>query len=181
MKQSFRLFYIFAKIGLFTLGGGYAMLPLMERELVDKRAWLSRAEFLDLVALAQAAPGILAVNMAIFVGYKTARVRGAVCAAAGAVLPSFIIILLVAIFFVHYQENKWVQRVFAGVRPAVVALIAVPVFRLGKAANINLKTCWIPVLAALLVWLAHVSPVYIIIAAGVCGWWWARQRRVEEK
>lgn len=171
----FSLFFIFAKIGLFTLGGGYAMLPLMERELVDKRSWLARTDFLDLVAISQAAPGILAVNMAICTGYKLAKTRGAFWAALGAVLPSFIIILLIALFFQAYQNNPWVVRIFKGVRPAVVALIAVPVLRLAKSANITLKTVWIPVLVVLAVWGLHVSPVYVIILAGLGGLCWAAQ------
>ena len=176
MLLSFSLFFIFAKIGTFTLGGGYAMLPLMERELVDKRAWVSRADFLDLVAVAQAAPGILAVNMAIFTGYKLARTRGAVWAALGAVLPSFLIILWIALFFHAYQNNSWVVRIFKGVRPAVVALIAVPVLRLAKTAKITYKTVWLAVAAALLVWALHVSPVYVIIFAGLGGWCYSARK-----
>lgn len=175
----FSLFYVFAKIGLFTLGGGYAMLPLMEQELVDKRAWLTRSDFLDKVALAQVSPGILAMNMAILVGYQRARLRGSICAALGAALPSFIIILILALFFRTYQQNPVVERIFKGVRPAVVALIAVPVFRLAREAGITRKTVWLPVAVAGLVWLVHVSPVYIILAAGLGGWWWSWRR--EEK
>jgi len=167
-----RVFFVFSKIGLFTLGGGYAMLPLMEREIVDARAWLTRQEFLDLVAVAQAAPGIFAVNMAIFTGYKLAQTRGAISAALGAVLPSFFIILAVALFFHAYQNNPYVVRIFKGVRPAVVALIAVPVLRLAKTANITRKTLWLPVVVALAVWGLHVSPVYIILLAGLGGLCW---------
>lgn len=171
----FSLFYVFVKIGLFTLGGGYAMLPLMEQELVDKRAWLSRAEFLDTVAIAQAAPGILAMNMAVLVGYKRARAGGSVCAALGAALPSFVIILLIAVFFQTYYQNPWVERVFKGVRPAVVALIAVPVFRLARTAGIGRKTLWLPVLVAGLVAWGHVSPVYIMMLALAGAWWYSRR------
>ena len=176
MTGCFSLFFIFSKIGLFTLGGGYAMLPLMEREIVDKHAWLSRAEFLDLVAVAQAAPGIFAVNMAIFAGYKLKGFWGSFFAAAGAVLPSFLIILLIAVFFQNYQNNPVVIRIFKGVRPAVVALIAVPVLRLAQAAKISYKTVWIPVVCALLVWAVHVSPVYMVLAAGLGGWLYSRQQ-----
>lgn len=171
------LFFIFSKIGLFTLGGGYAMLPLIEHEIVGRRAWISKKDFLDLTALAQAAPGILAVNMAIFVGYKLRGVRGAVAAALGAVLPSFVIILAVALFFQNFQNNPHVARIFAGIRPAVVALIAVPVFRLSKSAGITWKNVWLPALCALLVWQMHVSPVYIVIAAGLGGWLCCRRKR----
>ena len=174
MKQCAELFFIFSKIGLFTLGGGYAMLPLIETEITDRRTWISKKDFLDLTALAQAAPGILAVNMAIFVGYKLRGMKGAVCAAFGAVLPSFIIILLIAIFFHNFRDNQTVARIFKGIRPAVVALIAVPVFRLSKSAGITGKTVWVPVLCALPIWLLHVSPVYIVLAAGVGGWLFCR-------
>lgn len=176
MKELVSLFGVFAKIGLFTLGGGYAMLPLMERELVDKRAWMTRQDFLDTVAVAQAAPGILAVNMAVLTGYRRARAWGGCWAALGAALPSFLVILLLAVFFKTYQENPVVIRIFKGVRPAVVALIAVPVFRLARAAGIGWKTVWLPVAVALLVWLGHVSPVYVVLAAGVGGYAWAVRR-----
>ena len=146
------------------------MLPLSEAEITDKRKWISKKDFLDLTALAQAAPGILAVNMAIFVGYKLRGVPGAICAALGAVLPSFFIILLIAIFFHNFQNNQTVERIFKGIRPAVVALIAVPVFRLSKSAGITWKSAWFPAACALLVWLIHVSPVYIVVAAGAGGW-----------
>ncbi|WP_428075156.1 chromate transporter [Candidatus Avelusimicrobium luingense] len=172
----FSLFYTFAKIGLFTLGGGYAMLPLMEQEIVEKRAWLSRTEFLDTVALAQSAPGILAINMAILVGYQRANVRGSIFAALGAALPSFIIILLIAVFFHNYQQNPVINRIFKGVRPAVVALIAVPVFRLARAADIGWKNVWLPITVVGLVWGLHVSPIYVVLAAIAGGFWWAVRR-----
>ncbi len=155
------------------------MLPLMEQELVDKHKWLTRADFLDIIALAQAAPGIMAANVAILTGYRLARTRGSICAAAGAALPSFVIILLIALFFRAYQHNPLVIRIFKGVRPAVVALIAVPVFRLARAAHIHWKTVWIPITVALLVWLVKVSPVYIVLAAGIGGYWYALRREAK--
>lgn len=177
MRLYLTLFWIFAKIGTFTLGGGYAMLPLIERELVDKGGWLDRKEFLDSVAVAQAAPGIMAINVAILAGYKIKRFPGSVVASLGAALPSFIIILLIALFFRDFQSNPVVKRVFMGVRPAVVALIAVPVFTLAKTAGITLKTAWFPVLCALAVWLMKVSPVYIVLAAGIGGFFYMRRKR----
>ncbi len=152
------------------------MLPFMEREIVDKHAWINRAEFLDLVAVSQAAPGIFAVNMAIFTGYKLKGFWGSFWATLGATLPSFLIILAIAVFFQNYQDNPTVIRIFKGVRPAVVALIAVPVLRLAKAAKISYKTVWIPVLCALLVWAGHVSPVYIVLMAGLGGWLYSRRK-----
>lgn len=176
MKFYFSLFFIFFKIGLFTLGGGYAMLPLIEAEVVDKRRWIDKKEFLDLTALAQSAPGILAVNMAIFVGYKLRSLPGAVTATLGAVLPSFLIILLIAVFLRDFRHNPVVESVFRGIRPAVVALIAVPVFTLARAAGVTWKTAWVPVLCALAVWLGGLSPVYIVLLAGLGGWLFCREK-----
>jgi len=151
------------------------MLPLIEAEISDRRSWISKKDFLDLTALAQAAPGILAVNMAIFVGYKLRGVPGAICAALGAVLPSFSVILLIAFFFHNFRENETVERIFKGVRPVVVALIAVPVFRLGKNAGVTWKNIGFVAACALAVWLLHVSPVYIVLAAGLGGWLFCRR------
>ena len=146
----------------------------MEAELTERRNWISKKDFLDLIALAQAAPGILAVNMAIFTGYKLCGVWGAICAALGAVLPSFGIILCIALFFHRFRENATIERIFKGIRPVVVALIAVPVFRLGKSAGIRWRNIWFPVICVLLVWLGHVSPVYVVLMAGLGGWLFCR-------
>ena len=167
MKELVKLFFIFAKIGLFTLGGGYAMLPLMERELVGP--YLTKQEFLDITAVAQSAPGIMAMNVAVLTGYRLKRTPGAIFAAAGAALPSFLIILLIALFFQKFAENSVVRRVFMGVRPAVVALILVPVFTLAKSAGVNIKTVWVCAATALAVWLLHISPVYVVLVAVLCG------------
>ena len=163
------LFSTFFKIGAFTLGGGYAMIPLIENEVVDKHSWISKEEFLDLVAVAQSCPGVFAINISTFIGYKLRRHRGALCAAMGTGLPSFLIILLIALFFHRFMEVKWIAAMFNGIRPAVVALIAVPTFNMAKTANINLTNCWIPVVSALLIWGMHVNPIFIIIAAGFGG------------
>ena len=179
MKIYLSLFWLFAQIGTFTLGGGYAMLPLMQRALVEKKKYLTEQDFLDTAALAQTAPGIMAVNMAVLTGKKLGGFWGSFFAALGASLPSFIIILLVAVFFRAYQHNPLVIRIFKGVRPAVVALIAVPVFRLARAAHIHWKTVWIPITVALLVWLVKVSPVYIVLAAGIGGYWYALRREAK--
>lgn len=176
MKTYLVLFWIFAKIGAFTLGGGYAMLPLIEREIVDNKKWIDRPEFLDLVAIAQSAPGILAVNMAIFVGYKIKGTLGSVVATLGAVLPSFIIILLIALCVRGYKDNPVVARVFKGIRPAVVALIAVPVVNMGRTVCKSWAAWLIPAVVALGVWKAGVSPVGIVLAAGLIGWLWGRKK-----
>lgn len=157
------------------------MLPLIERELVDKHALFDRREFLDMVAVAQAAPGVMAINLSIVSGYKAAGFWGGACGALGAALPSFVIILLIAVFFRGFQDNPVVRRVFMGVRPAVVALIAVPVFNLAKSAGITWKNVWIPLVSAVLVWLFKVSPVYIVLAAGLGGFLYSRKTGARSK
>ena len=165
--QSFLTFF---RIGAFTIGGGYAMVPLIEREVVDRRHWLAKEEFIDLMAISQSAPGIFAVNMSIFIGYRLRGVRGSVVTALGTILPSFLIILALALFFENFKDNVWVERIFRGIRPAVVALIAAPAFSMAKSAKVTRRTIWIPVVATLLIWLLGVSPIWVIIAAGVGGY-----------
>ena len=167
-------FSTFFRIGLFTLGGGYAMIPLIEEEVVNKKKWVSKEEMLDLIAIAQSCPGVFAINIATFIGYKLNKVRGAIATALGTALPSFLIILAIAIFFKQFEDNKVVTAIFRGIRPAVVALIAVPTFRLGQRAKLNKFTIWIPVVCALAIWALGVSPIYIIIIAGVAGYIYGR-------
>ena len=158
------LFLTFVKIGTFTIGGGYAMLPLIQRQVVD-RGWLSKEDFIDLFSVAQSLPGIFAVNISIFVGYKLKKVWGGVVCALGSVLPSFLIILVIALFFTHVQDNVWVEKAFKGLRPAVVALIAVPCLTTARSIRMSHKALIIPMAAALLIWLGGVSPVWVILAA----------------
>lgn len=145
------------------------MIPLIEREIVEKQQWIKKEDFLDLLALAQSVPGIFAVNIAIFIGYKLRQFKGALAMTLGTVLPSFLIILSIALFFRQYQHVEIVERIFKGIRPAVVALIAAPCFKMAKTARINKYNCWIPVMSALLIWLLGFSPIYIIILTGVGG------------
>lgn len=128
----FQLFWTYLKIGTFTLGGGYAMLPLIEEEVVEKRHWLDEKEFLNMMALAQAAPGLIAVNSAIFLGHRLGGWKGVIATVLGAVLPSIIIILLIAIFFKEIRQNPTIEAIFKGIRPAVVALIVAAVIRLAR-------------------------------------------------
>ena len=164
------LFTTFFRIGAFTIGGGYAMIPLIEAEVVDKRHWVSKEEFVDLIAIAQSCPGVFAINISIFIGYKLRKLRGAISCALGTALPSFLIILLIAIFFHQFQDNPVVAAMFRGIRPAVVALIAVPTFKLASSAKLTWSNCWIPIASALLIWLMGVSPIYIILLAGIGGY-----------
>ena len=169
-----KLFITFFKIGLFTIGGGYAMIPLIERDVVERNRWVSKEEFLDLLAVAQAAPGVFAVNISIFIGYKLRGVWGSIVAAIGNVLPSVLIILAIAFFFSSFSDNRVVNNIFMGLRPAVVALIAAPVFSVAKSARIGWTHVWIPVLSALLIVCFGVSPIYIIMVAVVAGILWGR-------
>jgi len=167
---SVKLFKTFFRIGAFTIGGGYAMIPLIEDDVVTKNRWINREEFLDLIAVAQSCPGVFAINISTFIGYKLNKTHGALLAALGTALPSFLIILCIAMFFKEFQDVKWVAACFNGIRPAVVALIAVPTFKMAKTAHINFANCWIPITSALLIWLLGVNPVFIIIAAGIGGY-----------
>ena len=162
MVKYCELFYSFLKIGTFTIGGGYAMIPLIRDELV-KRGWLSDEELPDIIALAQSAPGVLAVNMSIFAGYKMRGIKGSVAATLGSVLPSFLIILLIAMLFTGYQDNPVVVRIFKGIRPVVVSLIAVPMINMARKGN---KTWWawlISFVVLFLVAFMNFSPIYILL------------------
>jgi chromate transporter len=154
------------------------MIPLIEEEVVGRHRWVEKEEMLDLIAIAQSCPGVFAINIAIFIGYKLRKTRGAVATALGTALPSFLIILAIAIFFKQFEDNRVVAAMFRGIRPAVVALIAVPTFNLGKRAELNRFTIWIPVVSALAIWLLGVSPIWIIIAAGVGGYIWGKLREL---
>lgn len=168
------LFSTFFKIGVVTFGGGYAMIPMIESEVVNKKKWIERDQFLDLIAIAQTCPGVFAINISTFIGYKMRKEFGACMSALGAALPSFIIILLIATVFRQFQDVPWVAACFRGIRPAVVALIAVPTFNLAKSAKINFMNCWIPIISALLIWALGVNPVLIIIAAAFGGYLYGR-------
>lgn len=168
------LFFTFLKIGAFTFGGGWAMISIIEKEIVDKYHWLERDEFLDLLAVAQSLPGILAVNIAVAIGDRLKGFKGSVVAALGTILPSFLIILAIAIFLTPdlIKSNPTLSAIFKGVRPAVVALIVAPVISSARSAKIGWKTAWIPVAVALLVWskVPYLSnPIVYIVLGGVCG------------
>ena len=172
------LFLAFMKIGMFTIGGGYAMLPLFQREVVD-RGWMSKEEFIDIFSVAQSLPGIFAVNISIFVGYRLKKKLGGLVCALGTIMPSFVIILLIALCFTQVKDNVWVEKAFRGLRPAVVALIAVPCLTTARSINLSYKQLVIPVGAALLIWLVGVSPAWIILAAIVGGLVYGLNKRKE--
>lgn len=162
-----QLFWTYLKIGTFTIGGGYVMLSMIEREIVDRKGWIDREEFMNMIALAQAAPGLIAVNSAIFIGWRIGGWRGVIATVLGAVLPSFLIILAIAMVFQNYKDLPAVEAVFKGIRPAVVALIAAPLCRMAYSAKITWATAIIPIAGALLIWLGGLSPVWIIFVTVV--------------
>lgn len=169
MKKYWELFLVFFKIGAFTFGGGYAMIPLIRNEVVNKKNWLQDEEFINTLAIAQSMPGPIALNTALFVGNKRLGFKGSLFSGAGVILPSFVAILLIAIVFTQFKENPIVERIFKGIRPAVVALIAAPLVSLGKSAGINWRNLWIPIVVALSVWLLHISPIYIVLGSILLG------------
>lgn len=164
MKLLFEMFISFFKIGAFTIGGGYAMLPLIQREVVKNKKWIDEEDFLDMVVVSQSAPGPLAVNISVFTGYKVRGIPGLIATVLGATLPSFLIIILVASIFIGIESNPIVESIFKGIRPAVVALIAVPVIRLGVSAKVNKKNFILPASVAILVAFLNVNPIYVILS-----------------
>lgn len=171
------LFLTFAKIGSFTLGGGYAMVQTMEKEVVDKKHWLNHEEFMDTLVVAQSTPGLFAIDMASHIGYKLKGVKGGIVGALATAVPSIVAILLIAMFFQTFKDNIYVEKIFMGVRPCVVALILVPCFTMAKKANINRYNWWIPIVSAVLIVAFDVSPIWCILAAGVGGFIYGKVTR----
>ena len=155
------------------------MLSMIEREIVDRKGWIDREEFMNMIALAQAAPGLIAVNSAIFIGWRIGGWRGVTATVLGAVLPSFCIILAIAMLFQDYKDYPAVEAIFKGIRPAVVALIAAPLCRMATSAKITWGTAIIPFAGALLIWLGGLSPIWIILvsAFATVGYTYLKERR----
>lgn len=173
------LFLTFCKVGGFTLGGGYAMVPLMEKEVVTNKQWLTHEEFMDILVVAQSTPGLFAIDMASHIGYKFRGVLGGIVSALGVAVPSIVCILLIAIFFQSFKTNPWVERAFMGIRPCVVALILTPCFKMARSAKLNRYNCWIPIVCAILIAAFGVSPVWCILAAAIGGYLFGRLRSVK--
>ena len=164
-----KLFWEFFKIGAFTFGGGYAMISMVKNAITDKQKWLSEDEFWECITLAQSLPGVFAINMALYTGFKISGKTGAGSAMFGAMLPSMIIIVIIASFIQNINDLQTVKNIFAGIRPCVIALILVPGLTMLKKAKLDKRTFWIPILACLAVCLLGISPVYIIIATIIGG------------
>lgn len=158
-----KLFWVFSKIGAFTIGGGYAMLPLVEKEITSRK-WMSEEDMADMIVLAQSAPGLIAVNLAIYTGHKLAGLKGSIISTLGAILPSFLIILLIAMLFTNFSDNPIVNKMFQAMRPVAIAMIVVPAVKMAKKGCINWWTGLIAVVTACLVAFLKVSPVWIIVS-----------------
>ncbi|MBR3948219.1 MAG: chromate transporter [Clostridia bacterium] len=169
MKTLFKMFLTFARIGGFTFGGGYAMLPMLQREVVEKYKWATNDELLDYYAIGQCTPGVIAVNTATFIGYKLKGIPGAIFATLGVVTPSMIIIGLIAAFISNFRDLEVVQWAFSGVRAAVVALILSAVIKIGKKSIVDIFTALIFVVVAVLSFVTDLSPVIFVVTAAVCG------------
>ena len=162
------IFLVFAKIGAFTIGGGYAMIPLIQREM-SRRGWIPDEELPDIVALSQSAPGVMAVNISIFAGHRLRGIAGSIAATLGSVTPSFLIILAIAMFFSAFKDNPWVERAFKGIRPVVVSLIAVPMVNMARKACTTWWKWLLAIATLILVAFLNVSPIYILLVVLVLG------------
>lgn len=173
-KNSIKLFLTMFKIGLFTFGGGYAMLALLENEFVEKKGWLAKEEFLNMLAIGESTPGPIAINSATFIGYKTAGVMGSAFATLGVCLPSFIIIYIISLFFDAFLSLKFVEYAFLGIRACVVYLIASAGFKLFKSLKKNVLSIFIfasvlCVMTAFSVFAVSFSTVFYILICGTIG------------
>ena len=169
MKILLQLFIIFARIGGFTFGGGYAMLPMLQKELVENKGWTTNEELIDYYAIGQCTPGIIAVNVATFVGYKTKGIIGAIFATLGMITPSLIIVGIIAAFISGFQDYEIVQWAFSGIRAAVVALILSAMWKIAKKSIVDIFAFVIFLLVAVLSYCTDISPAVFVIVAGVCG------------
>ena len=169
MKELFDLFWTFCKIGALTFGGGYAMLPLIQREIVENKKWSTEREILDYYAVGQCTPGVIAVNTATFIGFKLKGIIGGIVATLGVVFPSLIIILIIASFLQSFADLSIVQSAFAGIRVAVVALIITTVIKLLKSSIKDYLGVIIAIIAFIISAFIGLSPVYVVRAAGLTG------------
>ncbi len=164
-----KLFLSFFKIGAFTFGGGYAMIPLIKKEIITNQQWLTTREFIDIIAIAEMTPGPIAVNSATFLGYKIAGILGSVVSTIGVVLPSFLVIMVIYHFLSKFSDSPYVKQAFKGIRPVVLGLIVTAAFEVGKSAIIDFKSVIIAVTVFLLVSIKDLNPIIGILLAGIAG------------
>ena len=174
MVSLWQIFLVFSKIGAFTIGGGIPMIAAIKEELT-KRKWLNDEDVLEIIALAQAAPGLFAANISILTGHRLRGTKGSIVATIGSCLPPFLIILMVAMFFTEFKDNEYVIKAFKGIRPVVVALIGVPMYDMIKATKMRWWSWVVVITSMILVCLLKVSPIYILICviavAAFISWW----------
>lgn len=184
MVSLWKIFVVFAKIGAFTIGGGIPMIAAIKSELIEK-GWLKDEDFLDIITLAQTAPGLFAANIAILTGHKLRGTKGSIVATIASCLPPFLIILMIAMFFTEFKDNEYVIRAFKGIRPVVVALIGVPMIDMLKATRMRWWSWLIVISSLILVCIIKVSPIYILICviagALAISWYNNKKRDKEEK
>ncbi|BDR66252.1 chromate transporter [Clostridium tetani] len=176
MKKLITMFWSFFKIGAFTFGGGYAMVPLIEVEVVDKKKWIDKEEFLDTLVIAQSFPGALAVNTSIFIGYRIGGTIGAIMALLGTVLPSFFIIIFIASFFMQFRNNYYVDLAFKGISAAVPVLVLIAVVSLSKSIKKNYRNAILIIITIVLISFFKIHPVIVILASGIYGAIYYRER-----
>lgn len=164
-----KLFLIFAKIGAFSIGGGYAMLPFIQREIIENNHYLSLKEFSDILAISQMTPGPIAINSATFVGYKIAGVLGSIAATLGIVLPSFLMIIIIASFFVKFYDKKEVKAAFLGIRPAVLGLLAAAAYSVTITNVVDLKSLFIFVFSFGILFIKKIDPIMVLIISAILG------------
>ena len=169
MKKILNMFFTFFKIGSFTFGGGYAMIPLIETEVVTKKKWISKDDFLDIVVISQTFPGALVVNTSIFIGYRIGGLLGAIIGLLGVILPSFFIILCIAVFFIKFRDYYYVDLVFKGISAAVPMLILIAVVSLSKSLKINYVNLIIILVTIASITFFNVHPVLVILLSGLYG------------
>lgn len=169
IKELFKIFITFFRIGAFTFGGGYAMLPIMQKEVIDNKNWIKEEELIDIYAVSQSLPGVIAINSSTFIGYKIAKKKGAVAATLGMIVPSFLVITIIAIFFTRFQDEPIVEAVFRGIRPTVVALISTAAIKIAKSAIKDKVALLIAVAVFITSIVFDIHAIIIIIAGAVIG------------
>jgi len=180
LKRLWKLFLAFFRIGAFTIGGGYAMVPLIEKEVVDNQKWIGQEEIVDILAISQSVPGVIAINSSIFIGYRLGGMLGAVVAALGVILPSFIIILIIAFLMFSIRDNIYIEKAFTGVRAGVTALIGLTAVKLGKAIVKDKVAAALALLSFVAIVLFDVHAMIVITLGGITGYLVYGIRRAKE-
>ncbi|WP_034332025.1 chromate transporter [Bacillus sp. J37] len=168
-KKLFQLFWTFLKIGPVTFGGGYAMIPLIEREVVDKKKWVSHEDVADVFAIAESIPGAIAINSSTFIGYRIGGIKGAIAALLGVFLPTFLIVVILSIVFLQVQNNPKIEAAFQAIRASIVALIVYAGYMIGKTAIIDKTTFVISFGSMAVLFFFHLHPVLIIFSGIILG------------